>query len=311
MAHILTKGISINDTYTVEFFIGEGAFGEVYRVRHKYFNEYQVMKVFKSEYTMNTDLEEVMIEAQILAHLTHPNIVRVFEVNQFHLGHTNYYFMTMSFISGESLSQLLSRKMLLDVATSVSIITDVLRGLKVAHENAPLIVHRDINPDNILLAYNGPKPSGLLGDFGIARSQNQIDKLIGAGGRYLYFAPECFWDCYLPASDVFSLGIVFYKALTGMNPWEYDFDSYDISDKENVRTLINSGRKKSPHPPARYNPEIGKNLESIVLKSIEKDMEKRYRTATEFLMALTEVNPVPNLSSQYWMEQDLLTENNN
>ncbi|MBC8552375.1 MAG: protein kinase, partial [Candidatus Brocadiales bacterium] len=163
MANILKKGMSINETYTVEFFIGEGAFGEVYRVKHKYFNEYQVMKVFKPEYTMNTDLKEIMIEAQILAHLTHPNIVRVFAANQFFLGGLSYYFLTMSFVSGESLSQLISRKMQLDVATTVSIITDVLQGLKVAHEHSPMIVHRDINPDNILLAYDGPKPTGLLG----------------------------------------------------------------------------------------------------------------------------------------------------
>ena len=307
MKHVLSKGMVINDTYKVDFFIGEGAFGEVYRVKHKYFDDYQVMKVFKPEYTQNTDLKEVMIEAQILAQLTHPNVVRVFEVNQFkHLG-SEYHFLTMSFVSGESLSQLLMRKMQLDVPTATSIMVDVLRGLKVAHDHIPMILHRDINPDNIVLSYDGPKPTGLLGDFGIARSQDQINKLVGAGGRYLYFAPECFWDCYLPASDVFSFGIVFYKALTGMSPWEYDFDGYDTSDVDKVRIMINSARKKAPSPPSQYNPTVDDKLDAIVLKSIEKDMEKRYRTASELLSEIDSGIKIMDLTSAYWMDQDLLT----
>ncbi|MCH7664059.1 MAG: hypothetical protein IH859_09370, partial [Chloroflexi bacterium] len=68
----LQKDDEINKTYTVDFFIGEGAFGEVYRVKHKFFDDYQVMKVFKNDYVEKTDLEEVFNEARILAKLTHP-----------------------------------------------------------------------------------------------------------------------------------------------------------------------------------------------------------------------------------------------
>lgn len=307
MARILDQGLVINETYKVEFFVGEGAFGEVYRVKHKFFSDFQVMKVFKTAYSENTDLQEIVNEAQILAKLTHPNIVRVFEVNQFYHNGSKHHFMTMSFVSGESLSQLLRRKMVLDVQTACSIVTDVLQGLEVAHQHSPTIIHRDINPDNILLSYDGPKPMGLLGDFGIARSQNQIDKLVGAGGRYLYFAPECFWDCYLPASDIFSLGIVFYKLLTAMSPWDYDFTGIGADDTMKIKTAINSGRKRSPFPPSKYNPDIDTDLEAIILKSIEKDMEKRYRTASEFLKDLIKKNNVDDLSLQYWVDQNLIS----
>ena len=79
---ILLKGENINNTYEIQFFVGEGAFGEVYRVNHRYLG-IQVMKVFKEEYVNKTDLETVTREAKILSKLTHPNIVRVFETNSF------------------------------------------------------------------------------------------------------------------------------------------------------------------------------------------------------------------------------------
>ena len=307
MPHILSKNDSINSTYEVVCFVGQGAFGEVYRVKHKFFEDFQVMKVFKEEYTDNTDLKEVIIEAQILSQLTHPNIVRVFEVNEFSKNDVKYYFMTMSFVSGESLTQLLRRKIQLDVPVASSIIVDILSGLCAVHENEPTVVHRDINTDNILLSYDGMKPQGMLGDFGIARSLKQIDKLIGAGGRYFYFAPECFWDCYLPSSDVFSLGIVFYKILTGTSPWQYDYDNYDISKAEDMRKMINSGRRKNPIKPHIFNSQIPDRIEKIVLRAIEKDMEKRYRTAREFLDDLCRTDSYMDISMNYWDGQDLVS----
>src|ERR1035437_486706 len=98
--HILLKGEIINDTYEIQFFVGEGAFGEVYRVTHKYLGV-QVMKVFKEDYVSKTDLSIVTREAKILSKLTHANIVRVFETNSFLKGDKKYFFITMGFVSGE------------------------------------------------------------------------------------------------------------------------------------------------------------------------------------------------------------------
>ena len=79
----LAKGEVINNTYEVIFFIGQGAFGEVYRVKHKFFDEFQVMKVFKDDYVEKTELNEVIKEGRILTRLTHPNVVKIFEINTF------------------------------------------------------------------------------------------------------------------------------------------------------------------------------------------------------------------------------------
>jgi len=302
---ILSKGELINNTYEVNFFIGQGAFGEVYRVKHKFFDEFQVMKVFKNKYVEKTDLNEVINEGRILTRLAHPNVVKVFEINTFNKNEKDHYFITMSFVAGESLSQLVNRKIQLDVPVATSIIVDVLKGLTSAHKNNPTIIHRDINPDNILLSYDNHKPVGILGDFGIAKLLDQVRKLSGAGGRYIYFAPECFMDIYLPASDVFSAGVVLYKTLTGVHPWEYDFDHYTLDDNEEVTKMINLGRKESPKPPSFFNEDIDEQLEKVVMKSLENDMEDRYRTAGSFLKALENTSNTEEPSPGYWQEQNL------
>jgi len=301
---ILQKGETINETYNVDCFIGEGLFGEVYRVKHRYFDELQAMKIFKKEYLENTDLEEVITEARILCKLLHPNVVRVFEVNRFKKDNDLYYFIATSYISGEPLSKLLKRKIRLEVPVAVSIMIDVLRGLEAAHCSNEAIIHRDINPDNILLSYEGHRPIGMLADFGLARSLNQISELVSARGRYFYFAPECIWDCYLQTSDVFSLGMIFYEMLTGTHPWEYNinlenYDHYKIMKK------INSVRKNPPIKPSMYINGIDKNLEQVILKSLENKLENRYRTASTFLEDLKKARSTHNLTQDYWKDQKL------
>ena len=257
---ILPKGIIINNTYEINFFIGEGAFGEVYRVKHKYFDEFQVMKVFKDEYVKKTDLDDVFHEGRILKELSHPNVVKVWDINTFNYENKDYYFITMSFVSGESLSQLSKRKIQLDVPVATSVMVDVLHGLGAAHQNTPAIIHRDINLDNILLSYDSYQPTGILGDFGISKFFDQLTKISGAGGRFLYFAPECFLDVYLPVSDVFSTGVVLYKILTGTHPWEYESIDGDIDDNTKLAFMMNKARKDRPKKPSLFNYSTTQNL---------------------------------------------------
>jgi len=284
--NILSKGDNINDTYEIQFFIGEGAFGEVYRVKHKYLG-IQVMKVFKEEYVSKTDLETVTNEAKILAKLTHQNIVRVFETNSFLKNDKKYYFITMGFVSGETLTQLLGRKIKLPLPVALSIQNELLTGLKFVQEQKQPIVHRDINTDNILLSYEKEKPVAMLSDFGLAQSIDQLSKLPNAAGRYIYFAPECFFGTYLTTSDVFSSGIVLYKMITGMHPWEYNFEDTD-NDTEKITTMVITARRKDIQKPSLYNDTCTPYLDYVILKAISKDIEGRYKTADEFLQALNE-----------------------
>jgi transitional endoplasmic reticulum ATPase len=285
--HILLKGEILNDTYEIQFFIGEGAFGEVYRIKHKFLG-IQVMKVFKEDYVDNSDLSTITKEAKILSKLTHPNIVRVFETNSFIKGDKKFYFITMGFVSGETVTQLLTRKIQLPVPIALSIQNDLLTGLKFVQEQSPPIVHRDISTDNILLSYENEKPVAMISDFGLAQSIDQLSQLPNAAGRYIYFAPECFFGTYLTASDVFSTGIVLYKMITGMFPWEYDFSEID-DDTEKLTTMIIKARKKEIRKPSIYNELCTPYLDYVILKALSLDIEKRYKTASEFLAALNEI----------------------
>lgn len=285
--NILSRGETINDTYEIQFFIGEGAFGEVYRVKHKYLGV-QVMKIFKEEYVNTTDLEIVTREAKILSKLTHPNIVRVFETNSFLRTDKKYFFITMGFVSGETLTQLLARKIQLPIPIALSIQNDLLTGLKFVQEQKQSIVHRDISSDNILLSYEKDKPVAMLSDFGLAQSMDQLSNLPDVAGRYIYFAPECFFGVYLPTSDVFSSGVILYKMITGMHPWEYDFEGTD-DDTEKITTMVVSARRNEIQKPSLFNDSCTPYLDNVILKALSKDIEERYKTADEFLNALNDL----------------------
>lgn len=280
MKHLLRKHEVVNDTYEVQCHIGQGAFGDVYRVKHKYLG-LQVLKVFKEEYASQADIQTITREAEILSKLTHPNIVRVFETNSFQKDRRNFHFITMGFVSGESLAQLLIRKIVLPLPVALSIIQDILTGLSIVHTNSPPIVHRDISPDNILLSYDGEKPRAMLSDFGLAQFSDHTQNLARSAGKYVYMAPECFWDVYLPASDVFSAGVVFYRMIAGIHPWDYDLD--DIEDPDDIVTAITVARKKPLRPPSSQHEHFPGILESAILKSLSLNFEDRYLNAGEFL----------------------------
>ncbi len=302
-SHLLEAGTIINSKYKIDVFIGEGAFGEVYRVKHVVLDETQVMKVLKNKSTQN-NLDEIIEEARILIKLTHPNIVRVFDVDSFKKEDKEYYFITMEFVSGESLNQLLKRKISLDPPVAVSLIVDILKGLDKVHQSR--IIHRDINPDNIFLSYdNVMRPTAKLGDFGIARVQDENTNLSGAAGRFIFFAKECFMNVYLPSSDVFSAGIVLYKMITGKHPWDYEFEKYDLTKQENIQSMVFKARVKTFLPASFFNNYISDNLDKIITKLLETDMEKRYRTAGECLGDLGEMEQTENLTESYWSEQEL------
>lgn len=279
---LLKKGDVINNTYVVECFIGNGAFGDVYRVNHKFLGV-QVLKVLKKEFIDNTNLTMLTNEALILSRLTHKNIVRVFEANTFRFEENSYHYITMEFISGESLNQLMRRKISLSVAACLSIQIEALQALTEVHNQQPILIHRDISPDNILLCYDNEKPRVLLSDFGLAQSVEQLSGISSAAGKYLYFAPECFWGVYLPSSDVFASGIVLYKMLTGTFPWDYEFEEINCSDPEKIKKVIVKNRKKTIKNPSFYNEECSENLDGIVCKALSKELEDRYLNAESFL----------------------------
>ena len=285
MGNILNRGEIINETYTVRFYIGKGAFGEVYRVEHKYLGT-QVLKVILKEAFSQKDVKAVIEESLILSKLSHPNILRVFDANAFTKDSRTYHFITTEFISGETLDDLLKRKIKLKLPKAIKIQKDILSGLQVVHSNIPPIIHRDLKPDNILLSYENTLLAK-LSDFGIAVRINNASSIANAGGTLPFLASECFFGACTRSSDIFSAGIVLYRMLTGMLPWEYNFDP-KTKDPEEISTMVLSARKKKPIPPSYFNNDCSEALDKVILKSIEVNLELRYKDAKEFNDALGE-----------------------
>lgn len=281
---LLKKGETINNTYEVLFFIGEGAFGEVYRVQHRFLG-LQVLKIFKKNYLNRADLEALAGEAKILSGISHENIVRVFETNEFRRDGESHFFLTMGFVSGESLGDRIRRKGRLARELALSIQLDLLRGLVELHRHK--LVHRDIYPNNVLLSYVSEHPRALLSDFGLALSLNTDFVLTKGGGNYVYSAPECLLGIYLPASDIFSTGLVLYQMLTGTLPWMRNAAGIPQTSG-GIATMVQKARRGDPQPASEINSDVDSKLEAIIERAIALKIENRYQSATQFYEALEE-----------------------
>jgi serine/threonine protein kinase len=276
----------IRDTYEVERFLGEGAFAEVYRVKHRFLGR-QAMKVFKRVGMTLQEIEEMLGEAILLSRIGHPNIVRVFDANVFEAAQGTCGYFTMENVPGGSLDKFWRSygMALVPVETSVDLIKQVCRGITQAHRENPPIVHRDIKPQNILVGYEADGLRARVSDFGLAKKVNPLTLLATAAGTLSFKPPEAFAErkgdsC---AADVWAIGTTLYMLLTDQLPFDIpadvDWGTKHLFDKEVVI-------------PSQFNVDVDENLDAIVMKTLEKRAEGRYPTARELLEALGNWAPV-------------------
>jgi serine/threonine-protein kinase len=186
---LLEEGQVIRDTYEVERFLGEGAFAEVYRVKHRFLGR-QAMKVFK-RVGMNLDeIHEMIGEAILLSRIGHPNIVRVFDANILETARGICGYFTMENVAGGSLEKFWQSHggKFVPVETTVDLMRQVCRGIAQAHSEDPPIIHRDIKPQNILVGYEADGLRARVSDFGLAKKVNPLTLLATAAGT-LAFKP--------------------------------------------------------------------------------------------------------------------------
>src|SRR5438874_620115 len=166
---LLEEGQTVRDTYEVERFLGQGAFAEVYRVKHRFLGR-QAMKVFKRAGITQRETEEMLGEAILLSRIGHPNIVRVFDANVFETPKGVFGFFTMENVPGGSLDKFWHSHgtHLVPIDTAVELMRQVCRGLAVAHSEKPPMIHRDIKPQNILVGYENDGLRARVSDFGLA-----------------------------------------------------------------------------------------------------------------------------------------------
>jgi len=277
---ILAEGQTIRGTYEVERFLGEGAFAEVYRVRHRFLGR-QAMKVFKRSGMTLAEIEEILGEAVLLSRIGHPNIVRVFDANVLETPQGLCGFFTMEYVPGGSLDRFWHSygASLIPIETTVDIMRQICRGMSLAHAEEPPIIHRDIKPQNILVGYEADGLRARVSDFGLAKTVNPLTLLATAAGTLAFKPPETFSrnkadSC---AADVWALGVTLYLMLTDQLPFEVDPDL----GWSNTKAF-----EKEPIEPSTFNIGVDNTLETIVLTCLQAKPKKRYQDAGKLLHAL-------------------------
>jgi len=216
------NGSIVGDTYRVIDFIGAGGMGLVYKVEHTIMHKVLALKVLRMEYLSESVWQRFRIEAQAIARLNHDNVVKIYDMNQTADGRPFY---TMDLIDGDSLADYLQEHQRLPVEVALPLFRQVCAGLAYAHDHG--IIHRDIKPGNIMLVADGDLGKVKIVDFGIAKmtddGRQTMQGLTRPGevfGSPLYMSPEqCLGEKLDLRSDLYSVGVTFFQALTGKPPF--------------------------------------------------------------------------------------------
>jgi len=281
---LIPRHTKIRDTYTIDSLVGEGAFGGVYKARHKYLG-IQALKIFHPGSIPKEQEAELFNEAYVLSKLTHENVVRVYEANTFDFNGNRYCYIAMELVKGGTLANYLEQAVRLSIDLTIDIQKDICCGLMQLHKSEPPLVHRDVKPQNVMLGQKDNKIVAKISDFGLAKHVDPITRVTEAAGTLAYLPPEGFWDYETPASDVFSAGIIFYIMLTGVPPFKMP-TGYKSTKKNDIQTAVVASRNQKPNSPSNYNLDLDAEIDEIVLKSLEVDIKKRYENAEEFHNAI-------------------------
>ncbi len=280
---------ALDDKYILKETIGEGGMAIVYRAIQKNLNREVALKVIHPNMIHDTELVDRFIhEARVCAALNHPNIITVFDIGS--IGTVHY--MAMEYLKGKDIHKTVGNKGCSDYTEIVSWIVPIAHALNYIHKKD--LIHRDVKASNIFVDTNG-RP--VLMDFGIVHKTNN-EKLTQNGiviGTPEYMSPEQAQGKILDGrSDLYSLGIVMYKSLTGTVPFTGD----------NPLTTINKVINDFPISTIEYNNSIPQWLNSIVLKLLEKDPSNRFvdgEALSTVLMNKKEVSITYNTS---YLESD-------
>jgi tetratricopeptide (TPR) repeat protein len=252
--------------YEVEAVLGHGGMGVVYKASHVKLNRPVALKMMLyGAVATSSEQARFQREAEAVAALHHPHIVPIYDVGE--ADGRPYY--TMEFLEGDSLARMLAGKPQ-PAAAAASYSLTLAEAVQAAHDAG--IVHRDLKPSNILLTADGALK---ISDFGLARRLDADQSLTLAAanvGTPSYMAPEQALgkaNAFSPAVDVYALGAMLYEILTGRPPFRAE------TAAETQRQLV----AEEPVPPSRLNASVPRDLETICLKCLQKEPERRYATA--------------------------------
>lgn len=271
--------------YTVVFPINEGAYAETYRVKDAkgilYFLKLICCaKLQPSQMTKQGSI----IEIEISKLLNHKNTCKYVADGSLMIGGQQYSYLVTEFVSGETVAQKIMREQTCSVYDAKNAVLTILEVLKYLHNAATPILHNEVTIQNLMLDYNGGKPSVKLIDFGHARFLNQPPTKPNLSEYNLfYLAPERFNGFSCIQSDLYSVGVMLYHMLFGLTPWFVDLSK--LTNNEKVEKVLAERRKPLKIPNMDLY-DLDEQLISIMLKATAQNVDDRFQTADEFIKAL-------------------------
>ena len=277
-------GKRLDGRYEVQEIIGVGGMSVVYKAYDNVGDRIVAVKVLKDEFANNDEFKRrFKNESKAIALLSHPNIVKVYDVN---FGEKIQY-IVMEYIDGITLKEYINKQGAITWNDALFFMTQILHAVQHAHDKG--IVHRDIKPQNIILLSTGDIK---VTDFGIARFSRSETKTLTeqAIGSVHYIAPEQAKGEHTDEkADIYSLGVVLYEMLAGDVPFEAD------SAVSVALMQLQADAKRLTD----INPDIPLGLEQICVRAMQKDPAERYQTATEMLFDIDEIIKNPSATFNY------------
>src|SRR5437016_85315 len=272
--------------YRLVTLLGQGGYAEVYLGQHVRLNLQAAIKVLHTHLT-EQEAKHFQQEAETIAELVHPSIVRVFDFDV----QEGVPFLVMDYAPNGSLRRRYPKGMVVPLPQIVSSAKQVAAALQYAHEQK--FIHRDVKPENMLL---GRRQEVLLSDFGIATIAHSTSSLStsaeGTSGTLAYMAPEQIEGHPRQASDQYALGVVVYEWLCGERPFG-----------GSVSELIAQHLSMPPLPLREHVPAIPAEVEQVVLRALAKDLKARFASVADFASALEQasqraLSPTAQLASE-------------
>lgn len=284
-------GKRLDGRYEIQEVIGVGGMAVVYKAYDNIDDRTVAVKILKEEYLANEEFRRrFKNESKAIAVLSHPNIVKVFNVSY----GDRLQYIVMEHVEGITLKEYIEQQGKLGIKETVHFTMQILRALQHAHDKG--IVHRDIKPQNILLLSNG---NIKVTDFGIARFSYSDTKTMtdSAIGSVHYISPEqARGDTTDARADIYSVGVVMYEMLTGQLPFQSD----------NSVSVALMQLQSDPKRPRELNSSIPVGLEQIVMHAMQKNAKDRYQAAAEMLLDIEEFkrNPTIRFQRDYFVDTD-------
>ncbi len=283
MSGNLKPGTVLNSTYEILRVLGEGGMGIVYEATHLTMRHSVAIKVLGLNLI---DIDSVrhrfFEEGQIQAQLRHPNLVHVYDI----LEDANMLAIVMEYVPGRTLRDFIyASERPVNEEQGVGIIVGVLEGLSCAHDVG--IIHRDIKPDNLILAQHETALVPKITDFGIAKDigAQGVTQMGTILGTPFYMSPEQAIDGrdVDARSDIYALGVTMFELFTQELPFEYE-DAHKVVQAHVIET---------PPSPTIFRHDLDPKLVEVILKCLEKEREDRYPDCQSMIRALKNLRRVP------------------